>query len=192
MELGVSRGPLREALQRLVQEGLAIAEPHRGVFVAQLTEQELGDVFVARLAVEQTAAAVIASRRDSGDVRGIAQLYSLVRRLQDAAAAGKWSQVADIDTRFHQTLVEMSRSPRLQRGFSTLSAETRIGIARQERHYAEPLSIVAEHEDIVRALELGSMDAVRGAIRQHMVMSVRNLGLTHTVPPWLRDDTVSA
>lgn len=187
-ELGVSRGPLREALQRLVQEGLAIAEPHRGVFVAQLAEQELGDVFVARLAVEQTAAAVIASRRDDGDGRGIAQLQSLVQRLREAAATGKWAQVVDADTRFHQTLVEMSRSARLQRGFSTLSAETRIGIARQSPHYAQSLSIVAEHEEIVRALELGSLEEVREAIRQHMVVSVRNLGLVNDVPPFLRRD----
>jgi len=187
-ELGVSRGPIREALQRLVQEGLAVAEPNRGVYVAQISSEDLADVFVARVAIEETAAAVIASRRDSEDLAGISRLRTLVGRMREAALGGKWSQVTDRDLRFHEALVEMSRSARLKRGFSTLSAETRIGVARQVQQYPDPLAIVAEHEDIVRALEDGSPSQIRDAIRRHMIVSIRNLGIAGAVPPLLTDD----
>lgn len=190
-ELGLSRGPVREALQRLIQEGLAIGEPHRGVFVTQLTEQELADVFVARLAVEETAAVIIATRDDGQWARDMERLRTLLHHLRDVASTGTWAQITDADVRFHQTLVAMSRSARLQRGFLTLSAETRIGIMRQERKYDEQLSIVPEHEQIVQAIESRSLAAVRNAVRQHMIVSVRNLGLSEAVPPLLRDGTGS-
>lgn len=184
-ELGISRGPVREALQRLVQEGLAVAEPNRGVFVALLTDFELADVFVARFAVEQTAAAIIASRRDGEDRRGIADLLSLVDRMAAAASVGNWPRVADLDIRFHEALVRLSRSPRLVRGFSTLSAETRIGVMRQERSYSEPRDLVDEHRRIVTDLAEGSSTIAAEAIRHHMAVSIRNLELDDKVPGYL-------
>src|SRR5881392_3540113 len=51
-QLGVSRGPVREAMQRLVQEGLMRSISHRGIFVAALTDGDVRDVYAARLAVE--------------------------------------------------------------------------------------------------------------------------------------------
>src|SRR5918995_1911898 len=52
---GVSGGRVREALQRLIQEGLVRAEPHRGVFVPVLTESDVRDIYLAREALESAA-----------------------------------------------------------------------------------------------------------------------------------------
>ena len=60
-QLGVSRGPVREAFQRLIQAGLLEAHPARGVFVPQLTAADMADVYLARGAVETTAARLLAS-----------------------------------------------------------------------------------------------------------------------------------
>lgn len=58
---GVSRGPLREGMQRLTQEGLLIAIRNRGVFVNTMNSDEIRDMYLAREAIERTA-----SRRSSG------------------------------------------------------------------------------------------------------------------------------
>src|SRR5215218_8200290 len=57
---GVSRGPVREALQRLIQEGLLRSEPHRGVFVPVMTDEDIDDVYLAREALEAAAVRQIA------------------------------------------------------------------------------------------------------------------------------------
>src|ERR1700761_8595405 len=58
-QLGVSRGPLREAMQRLVQQGILRSEPHRGVFVVELTADDVTDIYLARSAVEAAACRVV-------------------------------------------------------------------------------------------------------------------------------------
>src|SRR5690625_1178772 len=58
-QLGVSRGPLREGLQRLTQEGLLISYRNRGVFVTEMTPQNVRDMYLAREAVERAAAAEV-------------------------------------------------------------------------------------------------------------------------------------
>ena len=54
--LGVSRGPLREAMQRLTQEGLLLSVRNRGVFVIEVTDDDVRDLYLARNAVERAAA----------------------------------------------------------------------------------------------------------------------------------------
>jgi DNA-binding GntR family transcriptional regulator len=54
-KFGVSRGPVREALQRLIQEALLVSEPHRGVFVPELNDRDLSDIFFVREAIEGSA-----------------------------------------------------------------------------------------------------------------------------------------
>ncbi len=61
---GVSRGPVREALQRLIQEGLLRSEPHRGVFVPVMSDDDIVDIYVAREALETAAV-----RRITGTAR---------------------------------------------------------------------------------------------------------------------------
>ena len=68
--LGVSRGPLREAMQRLVQEGLLRGERHRGLFVVELGLADVHDIYAARLVVEQAAAGLILR---GGDTHACAQ-----------------------------------------------------------------------------------------------------------------------
>ncbi|BDZ38921.1 hypothetical protein GCM10025863_15350 [Microbacterium suwonense] len=63
-QLGVSRSPLREAAQRLVQEGILVAIPGRGMSVAVIEGDQIADVYEMRLAIEAQAARRIASRND--------------------------------------------------------------------------------------------------------------------------------
>src|SRR5690554_4960044 len=58
-QLGLGRGTIREALQRLIQEGLVSNHLHRGVFVAVLSDEDIVDVYFARSAAEVAAAQLL-------------------------------------------------------------------------------------------------------------------------------------
>ena len=90
---GVSRGPVREALQRLIQEGLLRSEPHRGVFVPVMTDEDIDDVYLAREALEIAAVRRIASTGRSASA--FKALDSIVRAMRKAADAGNWQAVAE-------------------------------------------------------------------------------------------------
>ncbi|MQA16439.1 MAG: FCD domain-containing protein [Pseudonocardiaceae bacterium] len=163
--LGVSRGPLREAMQRLVQEGLLRSERHRGLFVVDLGLDDVCDVYAARLAVEQAAARMVLR----GDRAGaVAALTVAQRDIVTAAAVGEPEALADADEAFHTTLVRVSGSPRLQRMAQTLLAETRMCLAALQNTGPEPTDLVAEHRVLLEALGDGDESRLTALLEEHM------------------------
>lgn len=156
---GVSRGPVREALQRLIQEGLLRSEPHRGVFVPVMTAEDIADIYLAREALET---AVV--RRVTGSARAGAAckaLEKIVQGMEAAEKAGDWGLVASRDLDFHSTLVAAAESPRLERMFTTVLSETRLCLRAVAAADESRDDLVEEHRKI---LELIREDDSDGAV----------------------------
>ncbi|MEE2039880.1 GntR family transcriptional regulator [Nocardiopsis sp. CT-R113] len=182
-QLGVSRGPLREAMQRLVQEGLLRSERHRGLFVRELTQADVRDVYVARLAVERTACELI-MRGNRGEA--VARLTPAVERLARAAAGGDRNAMSDADQAFHQTLVSCAGNSRLERMSQTLLVETRMCLTVMQHVYPEPGELLEEHQRILDAIADGAEERLLTLIRSHMVDTVQRIhdGIrTQEIPP---------
>jgi DNA-binding GntR family transcriptional regulator len=165
-QLDVSRGPVREAFQRLVQEGLLVAEPHRGVFVPRLEADDVADVYVARAAIERSAARLLVRR---GDPAVLDELGALVTEMSRSAEGGSWSDIADADLRFHETLVAGARSPRLARMYDTLLVETRLCFRNLGDITADPDEVVAEHRALLDALRAGDEDGAAACVEDHLI-----------------------
>lgn len=149
--LKVSRGPLREAVQRLIQEGLLWTEPHQGTFVVELSRDDVADVYLARRAVEGTAAVRLMGMGDK--VKALKSLEAAVADLRKAVKDGGWSNVVTADIAFHERLVGSVDSKRLTRMFRTLAAETRLCMnAYVEARPDWVDKAVSEHEELVAAL----------------------------------------
>lgn len=170
-QLQVSRGPVREALQRLIQEGLVRSERNRGVFVIEMTDEDARDVYNARGAVEKAAAVLVARRSDPDDLDAV---ESVLDRLRESVRRS-WPEVVEIDLEFHATIVDCSGSPRLQRMFRTLAAETRLCIARLEEFYPVRSNVVTEHEEIFAAIRDGDEELVKRLIDVHMTEAADRL-----------------
>jgi DNA-binding GntR family transcriptional regulator len=164
-QLRVSRGPVREAFQRLIQEGLLVSEPHRGVFVVTLDDRDLDDLRIARRAIEREAARQILA---SGNTAAIRHLAALVTEMAAAARSGRWDAVADVDLRFHEALVAAADSPRLDRMYMTLLVETRLAMAGMERDHSNPRTGVVEHRALVKSLRTGNEEEVLALIDGHL------------------------
>lgn len=161
----VSRGPLREAMQRLVQEGLLHSERHRGLFVTTLSTDDILDVYLARSAVERTAVREIVRH---GIREDLSPLAASVAHMDSAVEASEWSALADADLAFHESLVAASRSPRLVRMNSTLLVETRMCLSALEPLYEFPVDIADEHRGILEALREGDERTALKLLDAHM------------------------
>jgi DNA-binding GntR family transcriptional regulator len=171
-QLQVSRGPIREAMQRLIQEGLLRAERNRGVFVVQLSRDDVRDVYLARGAIERSAGAIVTKRAPE---EALHELQLIVDRL--AASTGDWAEVVAEDLSFHQALVEAAGSVRLSRMFRTLIAETRLCLIRLEPFYVGKTELAAEHQAILDAVRSGNTRAADRLLRLHMDTSAARLSV---------------
>ena len=150
-QLGVSRGPLREALQRLTQEGLLISIRNRGVFVIEMTPGRIYDMYLARAAIERAAAEEVLRKGNSARV--VAELRLCLEEIRNAINTHDVNATTNADVKFHRTLVQLADSPRLSRVHDTLLTETQMCIRALETRYAFGDGRADEHESIVDALE---------------------------------------
>jgi DNA-binding GntR family transcriptional regulator len=170
---GVSRGPVREALQRLIQEGLLRSEPHRGVFVPVMTDEDVEDVYLAREVLETSAVRRIAAMGRSA--AAFQTLDRVIRAMRKAAEAEDWQTVADRDLDFHTELVAETASPRLARMFTTVISETRLCLSLQTGSYAARDDLVDEHSHISELVRDGDTEAAVALLKKHFDDSVRTL-----------------
>jgi DNA-binding GntR family transcriptional regulator len=172
-QLRVSRGPIREAIQRLIQEGLLRAERNRGVFVVELDDDDARDIYLARGAIERTVAAIVAQRAPAAALDGLQKIVDELGACIDK----DWNEIITVDLAFHQALVEAAGSPRLTRMFRTLVAETRLCLLRLEPFYQGRSEVVAEHQAILDAIRSGNLRTVDRLVRLHMDASAARLSV---------------
>lgn len=162
---GVSRGPIREAMQRLLQEGLLVRTSSRAVRVVSFSDSDMKDVYFARRAVEHAAVEAIL---DHDPAAAVAALNAILDQMLVAAKADDLTTFTTMDVDFHNTLVRHAGSVRLLRMQSTLLVEAHMCMVRLERKYADPIAAVAEHRLIVDALAARDRAAARHAVDSHM------------------------
>lgn len=145
--LGVSRGPLREAMQRLTQEGLLVSHRNRGLFVMDLDEAAVRDMYLARGAVERAAVEHLILTGGGGQARELLEIVEGMR-----ACAGSPHEVSSLDMRFHERLVALTESPRLIRMHRSLLTQVRMCLATTEITYEALEDRVGEHAEIAHAI----------------------------------------
>lgn len=171
--LGVSRGPLREAMQRLVAEGLLHSEPHRGLFVMTLDAEDVRDIYLARHAVERAACEEIVRTRR---LHAVSELTEVHARMVTAVEQGDPAAMTDADHDFHEALVRASGSARLRRMAAALLVEKRMCLtALQDKYQADEQALVDEHQGLIDALETGDEALVTSRLWAHMRDALRRL-----------------
>jgi DNA-binding GntR family transcriptional regulator len=164
--LNVSRGPVREAMQRLVQEGLLWTKPHHGTFVVELGPEDIPDIYLARRAVEATAAVRVMNRADRAQAFKL--LDEAVAEVRKAVSKGAWQDVVAAHLKFHEVLVTEAHSARLSRMFHTLAAESQLCMAAfLERDSTWVKGLPAEYKALVAAMRRGDKADVLARIDDH-------------------------
>ncbi|HET6468929.1 MAG TPA: FCD domain-containing protein [Geminicoccaceae bacterium] len=191
-QLGVSRGPIREACSGLTAMGLLELVPNRGFFVRALTDAEAAELVEARAGILAYIALLLADKITSEQ---IGLLRGLLARMDTAAATGDAKLYYPLNLEFHDTLIRMCGNRRLEQMYRGLVRELHIHRYRglQAGTALEVSNI--EHKAIVDALEAREPGAVFARVRSHVHSCLqRNLDVRHARPvgadphPWPPED----
>jgi DNA-binding GntR family transcriptional regulator len=161
-EYKVGRHTLRAAFDRLVRRGLLGKERNRGVFVRQLTADDLREIYELREALEVEAVRILAGRRIVPDAAKAAT--NDLKRM--STRSPRW-EVIEADLAFHRALVAATENTRLIRVHRDLGAEIRLCLAQLVKGYASPKELAVQHARLLEPIERGRPQAAERAIRDH-------------------------
>ncbi|MGW1721768.1 GntR family transcriptional regulator [Streptomyces sp. NPDC002306] len=160
--LGVSRQPVREALQRLNTEGWVDLRPAQGAFVHEPTEEEADQLLTVRTLLEAEAARLAAADPDSA---GIAALEELLEQGLRAVASDDVDAAVTLNARFHAKIMELAGNAVL--------AELAAQVDRRVRWYYTPVARQRgqqswiEHRDLIAAIAEGDQQKATELMRRH-------------------------
>jgi DNA-binding GntR family transcriptional regulator len=158
---GVARPTVREALARLVHEGLLRRERNRSAYVPEVTLADLDDLMFVRRPLEDLMARAVVGRR-------VPEAEAALARMDALGVAAPWSESVAEHMALHQALIEAVGSPRLERLYGSLAAETRLGLVRLRQVYEDRDVLVHEHRELLDAIANGPEQAARAAVAAHL------------------------
>ena len=162
--LDVSRTPVRQAFVQLEAEGLLELYPRRGALVVPISPSEAEDVLEARMLIEQHAA-----RRAAGAGPALVQALREQIAEQEASLAGGTAGFAWSDRAFHRAIVDAGGNRLLTRQYDGLrDRHQRIAAAAVASDPARLERFIAEHREIVAALEAGDADRAADLLGTHL------------------------
>ncbi|HEY5658466.1 MAG TPA: GntR family transcriptional regulator [Myxococcota bacterium] len=162
-QLGVGRTPVREAVRRLVLEGLVVVYPRRGTFASAINITSLSDITDVRTVLEAHAAARAAHLADEADV---GEARALIAELDALEAAQK--PMIELDARIHRFVYRCCRNPYLTQDLDRyLNMSLRIWHLTFDR--LPPLGDrVREHRDLLEAICRRDAEAARRIAGEHV------------------------
>lgn len=162
--LGISRTPIREALNLLEQEGLVRSQPRQGVFVVKKTKKEILEMITVWGALESTAARLATERASDEE---IASLRRIFREFDDGKPAEHLNEYSAANIAFHQTIIRMGRCQLIiditENLFIHVRAIRKMTIGQDNRAERS----IADHFRIIEALEDRDGNRAERLVREH-------------------------
>ncbi|MFD4903087.1 GntR family transcriptional regulator [Streptomyces sp. NPDC058411] len=165
-QLGVSRGPLREALRILQREGFVQQESQHRARVAAFSDEDLDELYAMRISLESLAIGIAVPRMSEEHLQGLDQL---LQEMDDTASTGDVEQWECPHEKFHRALVHPS-GPRLERELALLSDHaTRYRMAFVSWNPLEWQAGTSEqHRTIAEAVKARDASAAAHALAAHL------------------------
>lgn len=154
-QLGLSRGPVRDAMRQLSREGLVTIRPNRGAIVNVVHAEDIVEVYALRAML-----GMLALRNLLGANLVTPQVLSHLEELAARARASRHHQGALVaaDLEFQCALADASGLQRVAAKFRELTVEIRLFIQALRIRYADSDKILAEHDQLIAALREGDLD----------------------------------
>ena len=160
-QLGISKSPVREALNRLETEGLIRIEPRRGAYLRSFSIKDIEELYDLREALETHV--VHTAQLDAGL---ISELRESIRRMRKDLKDNNKSSYIEEDIRFHAQLANATGNDRLCKTLENVQHQ--IWLFRRKTYDLSSTTAPDAHEAIVKALESGQRECAQRAMSEHI------------------------
>jgi DNA-binding GntR family transcriptional regulator len=171
-ELGVSRGPVREAIGRLAAEGLVVVRPRRGAVVRSLTKDEFIEAYEVREALEVLAVRLATPRLTN---EGLVRLEQLIEAMEGYAGREEVEEFFEANAAFHASLFEASGNGKLRQLYEQLLGQMSSLRRRSLALRGNLKQSVEEHRAILAAVAAGEPDRAAELMSEHIRVPQRRL-----------------
>jgi DNA-binding GntR family transcriptional regulator len=162
--LGLSRTPIREALQSLAKEGLVEITPHKGARVRQLSVREIEEVYQVRAVLESEAARLAACHATQDEVGSI---FTCLEHL-NTLTPDNFTAQRQADMRFHSCFVAAGHNGTLERLFNNLQGSLSL-LRSYTSNLSQTLETKAQHLAIAEAIRNKQPEAAASAAKTHVL-----------------------
>lgn len=169
--LGVSRTPIREAIRKLELEGLVLMIPRKGAEVAQISEKSLLDVLEVRRSLEELAIELACQRMNEEQ---LAELEQAQLKFCKAVEGGDSMHIAECDEHYHDIIYSSTQNDKLIQLLNNLREQMYRYRLEYIKDSGKRQILIAEHEEILKALKNRQITEAKNAIREH----IDNQGIT--------------
>ncbi len=172
-QLGMSRTPIRMALQKIESDGLIRdGGAGQGYFVCEITEEDIVDLFDARGGIELTALWLLMNREIPAEE--LEYLRKINYLMEEVNKKGQVKRQFYYDQKFHDKLVLLSGNSRIIKFHESLLLQlTRMRVLSYlERSYQD--KAYRDHEEIIRMIAVGDKKGARKALQEHIESTKKN------------------
>ncbi len=163
---GISRGPVREAIMVLEQEGLVVSHAYRGAVVVEISQEEIAQILVpVRTVIEKVAFRAAATAQDEELLHS---LHRTVSAMEQAADPLDSRRLADLDLAFHEAVIAAASHTQSLQIWRLIQPRVRAYFVRDAPHHEDPHAVVEQHRELLAALESGDPERAEREIEAHI------------------------
>jgi DNA-binding GntR family transcriptional regulator len=168
-QLGISRTPLKAALDRLASEGLVKTVPRRGTYVAIPSLETIENAFGVREVLETYAVARSVECMTEGQLERLARtVKAMLRTIKIEDHAPIYLSYAELDYDFHALIVEAANNDVLTELWGRVHARVQIARVRYGRGDRKLDLITREHQGILAACQARDVKTTEALVREHI------------------------
>ncbi|MBP3964708.1 GntR family transcriptional regulator [Paenibacillus lignilyticus] len=164
-QMGVSRGPIREAIRQLEREGLLHSVPYKETIVADLDADEVQHILMPiRFHIEWF---VVKRYLDKLDEPFFSKQQGIIDEMREAVASGTKSRLVDLDILFHQSILEMAAERTVMLTWQSIVNQIRLHFSKNLPFY-DLDHMEKDHQDLLDAFRTKDLELIQQAILNHL------------------------